>query len=312
MKKKTSSPKTAESGKLKKALSCWQLYILLIPALIWLIVFAYYPMYGLIIAFQDYSPGLGFLGSPWVGFRYFKQFFSSMFAPRLIRNTLAISLYNLVFGFTAPIILALMFNEVGNMVFKKVSQTISYLPYFISTVVIVSMFVQFLSLDNGLINRILNFFGHESIYFLNEPKYFWGVYTAMNLWKGLGWGTIIYLSALTGINTELYEACYIDGGGRWRQTWHVTLPGISNTIGILLILQLGSVLSVGYESIILMYNPTIYDTADVISTYVYRSGVRGGALSYSTAVGFFLSVISFLFVFAADRISNRISDISVF
>lgn len=287
------------------------LYLMLLPVIIYYLVFVYAPMGGLVIAFKDYNIYDGIFGSPWVGFRYFKQFFSSMFAPRLIRNTLAISLYNLVFGFTAPIILALMFNEVGNMVFKKVSQTISYLPYFISTVVIVSMFVQFLSLDNGLINRILNFFGHESIYFLNEPKYFWGVYTAMNLWKGLGWGTIIYLSALTGINTELYEACYIDGGGHWRQTWHVTLPGISNTIGILLILQLGSVLSVGYESIILMYNPTIYETADVISTYVYRRGLQDADYSFATAVGLFQSVIGLILVTISNKLSAKFTEISI-
>lgn len=287
------------------------LYLMLAPVVLYYLVFQYAPMGGLIIAFKDYNVFDGIVDSPWVGLKYFEQFFTSMFAPRLIRNTLMISLYNLIFGFTSPIILALMFNEVGNMAFKKAAQTISYLPYFISTVVIVSMFVQFLSLDGGLINRIINLFGGESIYFLNEPKYFWGVYTGMNVWKGLGWGTIIYLSSLTGINPELYEACYIDGGGRWRQTWHITLPGISNTIGILLILQLGSVLSVGYESIILMYNPTIYETADVISTYVYRRGLLDADYSFSTAVGMFQSVIGLVLVVISNKLSAKFTEISI-
>lgn len=284
---------------------------MLLPVVLYYLIFVYAPMGGLVIAFKDYNIFDGIMDSPWVGLKYFKQFFTSMFAPRLIRNTLMISLYNLVFGFTAPIVLALMFNEVSSLRFKKISQTISYLPYFISTVVIVSMLVQFLSLDNGLINRLVNLFGGQSVYFLNEPRYFWGIYTAMNVWKGLGWGTIIYLSSLTSINTELYEACYMDGGGRWRQTWHVTLPGISTTIGILFILQLGSVLSVGYESIILMYNPTIYETADVISTYVYRRGLLEGDYSFSTAVGLFQSVIGLVLVVVSNKLSAKFTEISI-
>lgn len=287
------------------------LYIMLMPVLLYYAVFAYGPMFGLVIAFKDYNVFDGILGSPWVGLKHFRQFFGSMFAGRIIRNTLMISLYDLLFGFTAPIILALMFNEVANARFKKVAQTISYLPYFISTVVIVSMFVKFLSLDGGLINRILNLFGKESIYFLNEAPYFWGLYTGMNLWKGLGWGTIIYLSSLTAINPELYEASYVDGAGRWRQLWHITLPGITTTIVVLFILRLGGLLSVGYESIILMYNPTIYETADVISTYVYRRGLQNADYSFATAVGLFQSAIGFVLVVLTNRISRKVSDISI-
>ena len=287
------------------------LYVMLAPVLIYYIIFAYGPMFGLVIAFKDYNVFDGIAGSPWVGLKHFKQFFGSMFAPRIIRNTLMISLFDLLFGFTAPIILALMFNEVTSARFKKTAQTISYLPYFISTVVIVSMFVKFLSLDGGLINRVLNLFGKESVYFLNESKYFWGLYTGMNLWKGLGWGTIIYLSSLTAINPELYEASYVDGAGRWRQLWHITLPGITNTIVVLFILRLGGLLSVGYESIILMYNPTIYETADVISTYVYRRGLQDADYSFATAVGLFQSVIGFVLVVLTNRISRRVSDISI-
>lgn len=287
------------------------LYVMLAPVLIYYIIFAYGPMFGLVIAFKDYNVFDGIAGSPWVGLKHFRQFFGSMFAPRIIRNTLMISLFDLLFGFTAPIILALMFNEVTSARFKKTAQTISYLPYFISTVVIVSMFVKFLSLDGGLINRVLNLFGKESVYFLNESKYFWGLYTGMNLWKGLGWGTIIYLSSLTAINPELYEASYVDGAGRWRQLWHITLPGITNTIVVLFILRLGGLLSVGYESIILMYNPTIYETADVISTYVYRRGLQDADYSFATAVGLFQSVIGFVLVVLTNRISRRVSDISI-
>lgn len=287
------------------------LYVMLAPVLIYYIIFAYGPMFGLVIAFKDYNVFDGIAGSPWVGLKHFRQFFGSMFAPRIIRNTLMISLFDLLFGFTAPIILALMFNEVTSARFKKTAQTISYLPYFISTVVIVSMFVKFLSLDGGLINRVLNLFGKESVYFLNESKYFWGLYTGMNLWKGLGWGTIIYLSSLTAINPELYEASYVDGAGRWRQLWHITLPGITTTIVVLFILRLGGLLSVGYESIILMYNPTIYETADVISTYVYRRGLQNADYSFATAVGLFQSAIGFVLVVLTNRISRRVSDISI-
>ena len=296
---------------IRKLKQYWPLYCMLAPVIIFYIVFVYAPMFGLVIAFKDYNVFDGIFASPWVGMKYFKQFFTSMFAPRLIRNTLMISFYDLIFGFTAPIILALMFNEITNVKFKKISQTISYLPYFISTVVIVSMFVKFLSLDGGLVNRVLNLFGKESIYFLNEPQYFWGLYTGLNVWKGLGWGTIIYLSTLTSINPELYEACYIDGGGRWRQMWHITLPGISTTIAILFILRLGSLLSVGYESIILMYNPTIYETADVISTYVYRRGLIDADYSFATAVGLFQSAIGFVLVVITTKISAKFTEISI-
>ena len=295
----------------KRILRHWQLYLVVAVPLIMILIFSYGPMYGIQIAFRDYVASKGITGSTWVGTKYFASFFRTRQFPRLLGNTIGISLYSLLAGFPVPILLAISLNECESLRFKKSAQMITYAPHFISTVVIVSMFVQFLSLDNGLINRILNFFGHESIYFLNEPKYFWGVYTAMNLWKGLGWGTIIYLSALTGINTELYEACYIDGGGRWAKMWHITLPGISNTIGILLILQLGSVLSVGYESIILMYNPTIYETADVISTYVYRRGLQDADYSFATAVGLFQSVIGLILVTISNKLSAKFTEISI-
>lgn len=300
-----------KAGGFRKLMKYKALYIMLAPVILYYLIFAYGPMFGIVIAFKDYNIFDGVFASEWVGLKHFKDFFQSAFAPRLITNTLMISLFDIIFGFTAPIILALMFNEVTNQRFKKITQTVSYLPYFISTVVIVSMFVKFLALDGGLINQIRNLFGLDSIYFLSEPKYFWGLYTGLNLWKGVGWGTIIYLSALTGVNQELYEACYIDGGGRWRQMWHITLPGISTTIGILFILRLGNILNVGYETIILMYNPTIYETADVISTYVYRRGLKDAAYSFATAVGLFQSAIGFILIVIANKISRKLTEISI-
>lgn len=287
------------------------LYILFIPVIIYYVVFKYLPMFGIIIAFKDYNVYKGVLASPWVGLEYFRQFFNSTFFVRLLRNTLMINLYDLVFAFPAPIILALLFNELSNGWFKKSVQTISYLPHFISTVIIVSIFVEFLSPQTGVVNHILGRFGKEPIYFLATPKYFWGLYTGMNIWRGVGWGTIVYLAALTGVDPELYEACIVDGGGRLRQTWHITLPAISPTIIIMLIFRVGNLLSVGYESIILMYNPTIYETADVISTFVYRRGLLEADYSFSAAVGLFQSVIGLVLITATNYISRRVSETSL-
>jgi putative aldouronate transport system permease protein len=268
-------------------------------------------MYGIVIAFKNYNIFTGIGKSPWVGLRYFKQFIDSMFFWRLIRNTFLISLYGLVFGFPAPIVLALLFNELKNGLFKKVAQTISYLPHFISTVIIVSMVVQFLSPSRGLINNIIVMFGGTRTYFLGDPKYFRTVFTLMGIWSGVGWGTIIYLAALTGINPELYEAAIIDGCGRMGQTWHITLPGIANTIIIMLIFRVGSLLSVGSESIILMYNPVIYETADVIGTYVYRRGLVEAQYSFGAAVGLFNAVIGLVLISGTNALAKRFSETSL-
>ena len=290
---------------------CKFLYLLFLPVVIYYIMFAYAPMFGLVIAFKDYNVFKGIWASKWVGFKYFIQFFESRFFFRLIRNTFLISFYGLIFGFPAPIILALLLNEQKDGLFKRAVQTISYLPHFISTVILVSMFVQFLSVNNGLINNIVETFGGTRTYFLGDPKYFRTLYTALGIWRGIGWGSIIYLAALTNVSPELYEACLIDGGGRLRQTWHVTLPGISNTIIIMLIFRVGELLSVGSETILLMYNEAIYETADVISTYVYRRGLINAEYSFGAAVGLFNSLIGLILVTTTNALSKRFSETSL-
>ena len=288
------------------------LWILAVPGLTALIVFSYFPIYGLIIAFQDYSPGLGFLGSPWVGFKHFARLFRDPYFFRTFRNTVILGVYTLVFTFPAPLLFALLLNELRSRWFKKAVQTVSYLPNFISVVIVVGFLIDFTSLSDGVVNDVIAFFGGERIHFMAEPKWFRFLYVVSDIWQGVGVGSIIYLAAIAGIGVELYEYAYLDGATKLQQMRYITLPCLMPTIAILLILQVGELFGADFQKIMLMYSPLTYETADVISTYVYRSGVRGGALSYSTAVGFFLSVISFLFVFAADRISNRISDISVF
>ncbi|MBO4297774.1 MAG: sugar ABC transporter permease [Clostridia bacterium] len=290
---------------------CKFLYLLFLPVLVYYIMFAYAPMFGLVIAFKDYNVFKGIWASKWVGFKYFTQFFESRFFFRLIRNTFLISFYGLIFGFPAPIILALLLNEQKDGLFKRAVQTISYLPHFISTVVLVSMFVQFLSVNNGLINNLVEAFGGTRTYFLGDPKYFRTLYTSLGIWRGIGWGSIIYLAALTNVSPELYEACLIDGGGRLRQTWHITLPGISNTIIIMLIFRVGELLSVGSETILLMYNEAIYETADIISTYVYRRGLINAEYSFGAAVGLFNSLIGLILVSTTNALSKRFSETSL-
>ncbi len=292
-------------------------YIMLIPAIVYYLIFCYGPMYGAIIAFKDYSPKLGILGSHWAGVKHFKSFLTSPYFFRILKNTLNISLQTLIFGFPAPIILALLINEIGSKRFAKLSQTVTYLPHFISLVVVCGMIKSF-TMNNGFINDILVTLtgGHwQPVSMLNEPKYFVSIYVITNIWQEVGWGSIIYLSALAGIDQELYEAATIDGAGRWRQTLNVTLPGILPMVVIMLILRIGGLLNVGYEKIILLYNEATRETADVISTFVYRRGLlaEGGSnqWSYSTAVGLFNSVINFVLIICANRISRRLTDTSL-
>jgi putative aldouronate transport system permease protein len=301
----------ADKTLVKRILRYKYLYLLFLPVFIWYILFRYVPMYGIIIAFKKYNVFAGIAKSPWVGFTYFEQFFNSVFFLRLMKNTLLISLYGLIFGFPAPIILALLFNELKDGFFKRAAQTISYLPHFISTVIIVSMFVEFLSPTRGLINNLIVLFGGKSVYFLGDPKYFRTIYTLMNIWQGVGWGTIIYLAALTGVNPELYEAATIDGCGRFGQVFHVTLPCLANTIVIMLIFRVGQLLSVGAESIILMYNPAIYETADVISTYVYRRGLVDAEYSFGAAVGLFNAVVGLALIGITNALAKRYSETSL-
>lgn len=283
------------------------IYLMLIPVIVYYAIFHYGPMYGLLIAFKNYGLADGVWGSPWVGFAHFQSFFENHFFWRLLRNTLLINLYELLFAFPAPIILALLLNELRMKLFKRVVQTISYLPHFISIVVVVGMLVDFVARD-GLINNILGMFGIEPISFLQEPGWFRTLYISSGVWQGIGWGSIIYLAAMSTIDPSLYDAARIDGAGRWKQTLNVTIPGIMPTIVILLILNIGSMMSVGSEKIILMYNPLTYETADVISTYVYRKGILGADFGYSAAVGLFNSIISFILLILANTISKKVSE----
>lgn len=269
-----------------------QLVFMLIPVVIFFAVFSYYPLYGILIAFKDYSISRGILGSPWAGLRYFRQFFPSPYFGRLLRNTVLISVYSLLWGFPIPILFALLLNEFKDGKFKRVIQTVSYLPHFISLVVICGILIDIFSPQGGVVNSLLYSLTGKRINFFGEPEWFRTMYVGSGVWQEFGWNSIIYLAAITGINPDLYEAARIDGAGRLRQIWHVTLPGIKPTILTLLILNLGNIMSVGYEKIILLYSPTTYETADVISTYVYRTGLLSQQYSYAGAVGLFNSAIN--------------------
>lgn len=285
-------------------------YLMLLPVVVYYIAFHYAPMYGAQIAFRDFEPVKGLWGSKWIGLENFKTFFDSYYFGRLIRNTVLLSAYDIIFGFPAPIILALMLNEVHHTPFKKFIQTVSYLPHFISTVVICGMILNFTA-KNGLINQILMMFGGQSIPFLSLPQYFRPTYITSNVWQSIGWNSIIYLAAISNIDQQLYEAARIDGAGRFRQVLSVTLPSILPMIVILLILRLGNIMTMGAEKILLLYNASTYETADVISTFVYRKGMLEGNYSYSTAVGLFNSVINFTVLVLVNKISKKVSSSSL-
>lgn len=287
------------------------LLLLFMPVFIYYIIFHYIPMYGVIIAFKDYLPGQGFMESEWVGLKWFKQFFGSFYFKRLIRNTFLLSLYDLLWGFPVPIIFALMLNEVKDGWFKRTTQTVSYLPHFISVVVVVGMLFNFLSPTSGIVNKFVMMLGREPISFLNDPKWFRTIYVASSVWQSFGWNSIVYLAAITSIDPQLYEAAKIDGCNRLQQILYITIPGILPTVIILLILRVGSLLNVGYQKIILMYNPATYEVADVISTYVYRRGILGAEYSFAAAVGLFNSVVNFVFLWITNRLSKKTADISL-
>lgn len=286
------------------------IYLIMLPMIIYYIVFCYFPMYGAIIAFKDYSPAEGIFASPWVGFEHFRIFFSNPDFVRILRNTLTISISELIFGFPAPIILALLFNEIRCRKFKSIAQTISYLPHFISLVVVCSLIKQFVT-GNGVIQQLIEAAGGSNVSLLSRAEMFVPLYVISGIWQDVGWGTIIYLAALSGIDQELYEAATVDGANKFKQMLNVTLPGIAPTIIIMFILKVGTLLSVGYEKIILLYNPLILETSDVISSYVYRIGIQNQSWSYSTAVGLFNSVINFIIVIAANKLSAKFSETSL-
>lgn len=288
----------------------WSLYLMVLPVLAFYLIFCYKPMYGAIIAFKQYTPGLGIWKSPWVGLANFRYFFSNPDFIRILSNTLRISLSLIIFGFPAPIILTLLFNEIGNKQFKRVAQSVSYIPHFISLVVICGLIKTFVA-DGSIIQQIVHAFDGKDGSLLNRAEMFLPIYVISNIWQNIGWDSIIYLAAISSIDPQLYEAAQVDGAGRWKRVLHVTIPGLAPTIIIMLILQLGNILSVGYEKIILLYNPLIYDTSDVILSYVYRMGFESMDWSYSTAVGLFNSVVNFVIIILANTISRKVSDTSL-
>lgn len=286
------------------------LYALFFLPFCYFIIFKYLPMYGIVIAFKDYDIVKGINGSAWAGFKYFKMYLEDPYFWKLVRNTFLLGAYNLLWSFPFPIILALMINEIRNSRFKKFIQSVSYLPHFISTVVVCGMLVMFLSSD-GMINQLITALGGQSIQFLMLPQCFRTIYISSNIWQNAGWNSIIYLAALTGINDELYEAATIDGASRFQKTIHVTLPGIATTISVMLILEIGHIITLGYQKIILLYNGSTYETADILSTYVYRRGLQSADFSYGAAIGLFEGILALIMVWGANRISKKISETSL-
>ncbi len=287
------------------------LYVMMIPVIAFYLIFHYGPMYGAIIAFKEYSPMKGIVGSPWVGFDQFMSFFHSYYFWRILKNTVVISCYSLLFEFPAPIILALLINEVRHQTFRRIAQSVTYMPYFISLVVICGMVKDFTN-SGGILNSWFSMmFGGDGHALLQKPEWFRPLYILSEIWQKVGWESIIYIAALMGIDQEQYEAARMDGAGRWRQIWNITIPGIMPTIMIMFILRMGNLLNVGFEKIILLYNPATYDTADVISSFVYRKGLLEFGWSYSSAVGLFNSLINLILLLSANKLSKKFSESSL-
>lgn len=287
----------------------WDLYLLLVPAFLIAFVLMYYvPMYGVIIAFKDYNLLKGILGSDWVGFAHFARLFRSPDFLLIIRNTLLLNLYNLIFGFPMPILLALFINEAGNILFKRSVQSLLYIPHFISWVVLGGIVVSLLSPSTGIINGIIKLFGAEPVYFMAD-SFWWPVwYTISGIWKEAGWGTIIYMAAIAGVDPSLYEAASVDGAGRFRKMWHITLPCIRGTIVVLLIMNLGKMMNSGFEQVYALQNSSVRSVSEVISTYVYRLGIQGGQYGYTAALGLFQSVIGMILIIAANQITKALGE----
>ncbi|MDR2375693.1 MAG: ABC transporter permease subunit [Treponema sp.] len=295
----------------QKILRCWQLYLLLLLPMAVIIIFSYGPMYGLQIAFKNYRPRDGFWGSAWVGLQHFRTFFSNFQIKRLIFNTLGISVYSLIAGFPIPIILAILINECTNRAFKKTVQMVTFAPYFISTVVMVSMILMFLGVYSGPINNLLASMGRERMDFMAKPELFKSIYVWTGVWQGAGYSSVIYIAALSSIDPTLYEAAIIDGANKFQRIIHIDIPGIMPTIIILLILSFGGIMSVGFEKIYLMQNQLNMSTSDVISTYVYRMGLENAQYSFSTAIGLFNSVINTVLLVIVNQIARRVGETSL-
>ncbi|MEF3305847.1 ABC transporter permease [Paenibacillus sp. GYB003] len=287
------------------------LLLLALPCVVYFLLFHYAPMFGIVISFQKYNLFKGIWRSEWVGFHYYKLFFANPDFFKLLRNTFLLGLYQIAFGFPAPIVLALLLNELRHAVFKRLVQSVSYLPHFLSNVVVASMIVVFLSPSGGLVNRLIEAVGFDPVNWLMLPEWFRTIYVASGIWQGIGWSSIIYLAALTAIDPHLYEAAEMDGAGRFRRMAYVSLPGMMQTIVVLLILDIGHVLGVGFEKVFLLYNPATYETADIISTYVYRVGLVQGNYSYAAAIDLFTGVVNLAFLLAANAISRRLGENSL-
>lgn len=291
--------------------SSWQLYIFLIPTIIYFIIFKYIPMYGIIIAFKDYSPAMGFLGSRWVGFKHFVDFFTSYKFWRLIKNTIGLSLFQLIICFPAPIILALMLNQMVSRRYRSVIQTVLYAPHFISMVVLVGMMHVFLSPSTGLVNQFIKALDGEAIFFFGQPGWFKPLYVGSSLWQSTGWLSIIYIAALSGIDPTLYEAATIDGATRMQKLIYIDLPGILPVVTIVLILEIGKIMGIGFEKAFLMLTPLNKAAGDIIPTYVYEKGILDAQYSFSTAVNLFNTIINLVLLVSANKISKRFSQTSL-
>ena len=301
-----------KTGILRKDLrkNKWK-YIMILPVIIYIAVFCYKPMYGVIIAFKNFRPAVGIMDSPWVGLKHFITFFNDYNFWRILKNTFSIRALSILFGFPAPILLALLINEIRNTKFKRAVQTISYMPYFISMVIICGLIKTFCQSD-GIITDLVVALGGERVNLLASKNWFYPIYIISNIWQNIGWDSIIYLAALAGIDQEQYEAARVDGAGRIRQIISVTLPGLMPTITILFILKMGNILNVGFEKILLLYSPTTYEVADVISTYVYRIGILDANFSYSTAIGLFNSVVNIIFLLLTNALSKKMNNSGLF
>lgn len=282
------------------------LYMLLLPGLLYFIIYRYLPMAGLVIAFKDFNFSQGIFGSPWIGIRNFKFIFTQNYAfYSLLANTLLINFYKLIFGFPVPIIIALMLNEIRNARLKKFMQSSVYLPYFVSWVIFGGIVMQLLSPTDGIVNEAIKLFGGQPIFFMTDPKWFRSTIVFSDIWKTAGWNSILYLAAITGVDETLYDAAYIDGANKLQLIWHVTLPGISDTIAVLLLLNIGVILNVGFEQMYVMYSPAVYNVGDILSTYVYRVGIGQARFSMATAIGLFQSFIGFVLICTSNFILKR-------
>ena len=284
----------------------WPLYVMVIPALLYIILFAYKPMYGVTVAFKDFSLRKGIMKSPWVGLANFERMFSSYWFPIILKNTLTLSGLSLILSFPAPILLALMVNEIGNERIKRTFQTVSYAPHFISTVVICGMIILFLSPSSGIINKAIELFGGEKVFFMQKPQYFKWIYVISGIWQETGWSAIIYFAALSGVDRSLLEAAEIDGANRIQRIIHINLPVLVPTIAVLLILRCGSILSIGYEKVYLLQNSTNLTGSEIISTYVYKVGLQQNDFAFSTATGLFNSVVNTIILVSANIFSNKV------